>query len=369
MESLLRADGPDRAKAVFRALRDYLTDANVIVEEATLNTPYRNTIPLAQQPAYPGDIGIEERIENILRWNAMAMVLRGYDSGTGVGGHIGTYASAATMLEVGLHHFFRNRSAGLRRRPGHHPGARRAGHLRAGLPRGPADRDAARPFPPRAAARRRAVVLPAPAQHAGVLAGALRLDGPVHAERHLPGALREVPGEPRPEAGQRRQGLGLHRRRRGRRAGGARHHQHRGARTARQPDHGRELQPAAPRRAGAGQRQDHPGTRAQLPRRRLERHQGDLERRMGPAVCHRPRGRPAGPHGTGRGRRLPDVLGLQRPGSARALGRTTTSASPTSWRCCPTRRSAASAAAATTSARSTRPSSAPRRPRTGPRRS
>jgi len=109
MESLLRADGPERAKAVFRALRDYLSDAHIIVDEATLNTPYRNTIPLAQQPAYPGDIAIEERIENILRWNAMAMVLRAYDSGTGVGGHIGTYASAATMLEVGLHHFFRGR--------------------------------------------------------------------------------------------------------------------------------------------------------------------------------------------------------------------------------------------------------------------
>jgi pyruvate dehydrogenase E1 component len=111
IESLLRVEGPDRAKAVFRALRDYLTGENVIVEDATLNTPYRNTIPLAQQPAYPGDIAVEERIENILRWNAMAMVLRGYDGGTGVGGHIGTYASAATMLEVGLHHFFRNRSA------------------------------------------------------------------------------------------------------------------------------------------------------------------------------------------------------------------------------------------------------------------
>jgi len=108
MESLLRADGPERAKQVFRALRDYLGNEHVVVADATLNTPYRNTIPLAQQPAYPGDIATEERIENILRWNAMAMVLQGYDSGTGVGGHIGTYASAATMLEVGLHHFFRN---------------------------------------------------------------------------------------------------------------------------------------------------------------------------------------------------------------------------------------------------------------------
>jgi pyruvate dehydrogenase E1 component len=110
MESLLQADGPDRAKQIFRALRDYLTDANVIVEDATLNTPYRNTIPLELQPVYPGDIQIEERLENIIRWNAMALVLRGYDSGSGVGGHIGTYASAATMIEVGLNHFFRVRT-------------------------------------------------------------------------------------------------------------------------------------------------------------------------------------------------------------------------------------------------------------------
>ncbi|MEZ5562075.1 MAG: pyruvate dehydrogenase (acetyl-transferring), homodimeric type [Gammaproteobacteria bacterium] len=111
IESVLENEGPERAKALFRAVRDYLTDANVIIEDATLNTPYRNTIPLEQQPAYPGDIEIEQRIENINRWNAMAMVLRGYDSGTGVGGHIGTYASGATMLEVGLQHFFRNKSA------------------------------------------------------------------------------------------------------------------------------------------------------------------------------------------------------------------------------------------------------------------
>ena len=110
MESLLRVEGADRAKSVFRALRDYLANEHVIVEDATLNTPYRNTIPLEQQPPYPGDIELEERIENILRWNAMAMVLKGYDSGTGVGGHIGTYASAATMLEVGMNHFFRAKS-------------------------------------------------------------------------------------------------------------------------------------------------------------------------------------------------------------------------------------------------------------------
>ena len=107
IESLLKTEGPDRAKVVFRALASYLSDENVIVEDATLNTHYRNTIPLEQEPAYPGEIELEVRIEQILRWNAMAMVLRAYDSGTNVGGHIGTYASAARMMEVGLNHFFR----------------------------------------------------------------------------------------------------------------------------------------------------------------------------------------------------------------------------------------------------------------------
>ena len=140
IESVLRTEGPERAKALFRAVRDYLTDAHVIVEDATLNTPYRNTIPLEQQPAYPGNIELEQRIENINRWNAMAMVLRGYDSGTGVGGHIGTYASGATMLEVGLNHFFRNKGPDYGGDLVSIQAHCSPGHLRAGLPRGPACR-------------------------------------------------------------------------------------------------------------------------------------------------------------------------------------------------------------------------------------
>ncbi|GAB5499820.1 MAG: pyruvate dehydrogenase (acetyl-transferring), homodimeric type [Pseudohongiellaceae bacterium] len=77
---------------------------------ATVNTPYLNSISLEQQPPYPGSRDIELRLENILRWNAMAMVLQAQDAGTGVGGHIATYASAATMMEVGFNHFFRQRS-------------------------------------------------------------------------------------------------------------------------------------------------------------------------------------------------------------------------------------------------------------------
>ena len=102
--------GPNRVRELLRLLQDEALKAGTSLEEATLNTPYRNTIPVEDQPAYPGDIELEQRIENIVRWNAMAMVLRASDQGSGVGGHIATYASAATLLEVGFNHFFRNRS-------------------------------------------------------------------------------------------------------------------------------------------------------------------------------------------------------------------------------------------------------------------
>ena len=76
----------------------------------SLNTPYVNSIPLSRQPSYPGNLELEKRLENVLRWNAMAMVLQAQDNGSGVGGHIATYASAATLMEVGFNHFFRKRS-------------------------------------------------------------------------------------------------------------------------------------------------------------------------------------------------------------------------------------------------------------------
>ena len=76
----------------------------------SLNTPYLNSIPVSKQPSYPGNLELEKRLENILRWNAMAMVLQAQDNGSGVGGHIATYASAATLMEVGFNHFFRKRS-------------------------------------------------------------------------------------------------------------------------------------------------------------------------------------------------------------------------------------------------------------------
>jgi pyruvate dehydrogenase E1 component len=111
LDSIRREYGEAGVRDILRALQNRVLEAGIVLSEATLNTPYINTIPVSEQAPYPGDIELEKRIENIVRWNAMAMVLRGQDEGTGVGGHIATYASAATMLEVGFQHFFRARSA------------------------------------------------------------------------------------------------------------------------------------------------------------------------------------------------------------------------------------------------------------------
>jgi pyruvate dehydrogenase E1 component len=71
-----------------------------------MNTPYINTIPVAKQPPYPGDHMLEDRIESLIRWNAMAMVVRANRVETGIGGHISTFASIATLYEVGFNHIF-----------------------------------------------------------------------------------------------------------------------------------------------------------------------------------------------------------------------------------------------------------------------
>ena len=104
---LMRERGGDAAKLLLSRLQHQLSGQGVVLTDAAMNTPYSNTIPVAEEPAYPGDIEVESRIENILRWNAVAMVLQAYDSGSGVGGHIATYLSASTMMEVGFNHFFR----------------------------------------------------------------------------------------------------------------------------------------------------------------------------------------------------------------------------------------------------------------------
>ena len=81
-------------------------------EAPPLTTPYINTIPPEQEPPYPGDREIERRIKSYIRWNAMAMVVKANRVHSGLGGHISTYASCATLYEVGFNHFFRGADAG-----------------------------------------------------------------------------------------------------------------------------------------------------------------------------------------------------------------------------------------------------------------
>jgi pyruvate dehydrogenase E1 component len=76
------------------------------------NTPYVNTIPVHEQVAMPGDGALERRIKSLVRWNALAMVVRANRESDGIGGHISTYASAATLYEVGFNHFFRGKDGG-----------------------------------------------------------------------------------------------------------------------------------------------------------------------------------------------------------------------------------------------------------------
>ena len=222
----------------------------------------------------------------------MAMVVRANQQSPGIGGHISTFASAATLYEVAFNHFFHGKEG---RQPpdqvffqGHAaPGIYARAFLLGRLTRG-----AIEELPPRVAADARAVVVSASLADARFLGVSHGVDGAGADHGDLPGPVQPLSGRSRHQARRRGvAGLGLSGRRRMRRAGSpGRHHAGR-PRAARQPDLRRQLQPPAARRAGARQRQDDPGTGRRLPRRRLERHQGDLGLRLGPAAGPRHRRR------------------------------------------------------------------------------
>jgi pyruvate dehydrogenase E1 component len=109
LEAVFQADGHERTNFLLRELKNWAGRHGVVVPFSA-NTPYVNSIHVSQQPSYPGDREIERRIKNFVRWNAMAMVVRANRTVDGVGGHISTYASAATLYEVGFNHFFRGRT-------------------------------------------------------------------------------------------------------------------------------------------------------------------------------------------------------------------------------------------------------------------
>jgi pyruvate dehydrogenase E1 component len=107
-EQVVEAEGRDRACFLLQKLLEKGYERDVVLP-FTGNTPYINTIPKSEEPPYGGDRPLERRIKSIIRWNAMAMVVRANKKFPGLGGHISTFASAATLYQVGFHHFFRGR--------------------------------------------------------------------------------------------------------------------------------------------------------------------------------------------------------------------------------------------------------------------
>ncbi len=109
LRSVLENQGPERVAFLLQELSDAAHHEGVELP-FTANTPYINSIPDSRQPPYPGNREIERRIKSIIRWNAMAMVVKANkDASLGIGGHISTFASAATLYEVAFNHFFRGK--------------------------------------------------------------------------------------------------------------------------------------------------------------------------------------------------------------------------------------------------------------------
>lgn len=106
--SLLQTCGPESARQILSML-DAMAHEHHVAWQPTRGTPYVNTIAADRQPAFPGDLAMEERIASLVRWNALAMVVRANEAYGELGGHIASYASAADLFETGYNHFFHAR--------------------------------------------------------------------------------------------------------------------------------------------------------------------------------------------------------------------------------------------------------------------
>lgn len=106
LEEVIDIEGPERASRLLQELIERARQLGVR-PEVPVTTPYVNTIPADEEVPYPGDLELEQRIEALIRWNAAAMVIRANKADDGIGGHMSTYASLATLVEVALNHFIR----------------------------------------------------------------------------------------------------------------------------------------------------------------------------------------------------------------------------------------------------------------------
>jgi pyruvate dehydrogenase E1 component len=201
LTAVARRNGPARAQRLLESLQQRaLALGATSPRPPTHSSPYSNTIPHATQLPHPGDTHLEEQLTAIMRWNALAMVVRANQAYGELGGHIASYASAAEIFEVGFNHFFRARGGDGGRRPGVLPAALGARHLRARLSRGTPDaRGPARPLPPGSRGRGLCSY-----PHPWLMpdfwqfpTGSMGI-GPINAD--LPGALHALPRASRPQA-------------------------------------------------------------------------------------------------------------------------------------------------------------------------
>jgi len=113
LDAVIAAVGTERATFVLKHLLQHARTRRVPLPQV-LNTPYLNTIAMADQPPFPGNLEIESRLSALVRWNALAMVVRANAASAELGGHIASYSSAADLFEVGFNHFFRANTAEAR---------------------------------------------------------------------------------------------------------------------------------------------------------------------------------------------------------------------------------------------------------------
>jgi pyruvate dehydrogenase E1 component len=106
MRAVVAVEGPDRGRDLLERLVEEAQRGGAHVSLG-LETPYVNTIPVSEQPPFPGDMELEARLRHYVRWNALAMVVRANKLTSELGGHVATFASAATLYDVGFNHFFR----------------------------------------------------------------------------------------------------------------------------------------------------------------------------------------------------------------------------------------------------------------------
>ena len=318
LEAVVAHDGPDRARQILTRVIERAQHAGT-GPIASLNTPYVNTIPLEREAQLPGDPAVERRLRSIVRWNAIAMVVRANKHSSELGGHIASYQSLATLYEVGFNHFWRAPSeehgGDLVYFQGHSsPGNYARAYLEGRLTEEQLDG-----FRQEVSKPGGLELLSAPVADARVLAVLDGLAGDRADHLDLPGAVHEVPARARDRAD-----------------GGRKVWAFVGDGEVDEPETMGSIGLAGRERLDNLiwvvncnlQRLDGPvrgngkiiqELESGLPRRRLERDQGDLGLALGPAAGAGHRRPPGQGDGGVRRRRVPDVQVARRRVRARAL--------------------------------------------------